>query len=206
MSISKSSENLKEKACKIIAKHGEVIRTSQALKAGIHPRTLYQLRDEGVLEQISRGIYRLAEAEPITNPDLITVATRVPQAVICLISALAFHQLTTQIPHTVSIALRKGAESPKLRFPPISIYRFGEKPFNSGIDDCSVDGIPVRIYCPEKTLADCFKFRNQIGMDIVLEALKTYKAKKKFDIGKLLKYAKVCRVEKVMRPYLEALL
>jgi predicted transcriptional regulator of viral defense system len=182
-----------------------MVQTAEAIRAGIHSRTLHQLCVGGSLEQVSRGIYRLADQPPISNPDLVTVALRVPQAVICLISALAFHELTTQIPHAVSIALKKGAEAPRLDYPPISVHRFSESCRNAGIEEHRLDGVTVRTYGPEKTLADVFKFRNKIGMDVVLEALKLYKARKTFNLGELLRFARICRVEKVMRPYLEAM-
>lgn len=199
------SESAPEKAIRLIKGKSGIIRTAEALHAGIHPRTLYQLRDTGSLELISRGVYRLTEQEPVSNPDMVTVAVRIPQGVICLISALAFHEITTQIPHAVSIALKKGAESPRIDYPPVFVHRFSKASITAGIEEHQIDGVTVRIYSPEKTLADCFKFRNKIGMDIALEALKLYKARKKFNLVELLKYAKICRVENVMKPYLEAI-
>lgn len=195
-----------ERAKRLIAAMGGVVRTSEALEAGIHPRTLYALRDTGALEQLSRGVYRLADEKPVSAPDLVTVAVRVPQAVVCLVSALSFHEMTTQIPHAVSIALAKGAETPRLDQPPLAVYRFSGQSFIAGVEEHKVDGVAVRVYSPEKTLADCFKFRNRIGMDVVLEALRLYRARKELKVGDLLKYARICRVEKVMRPYLEAVL
>lgn len=203
---SKDAESVRTKAVKLIEAHGGMVRTAEAIRAGIHSRTLRQLRHDGVLEQVSRGIYRLASQPPISNPDLVTVAVRVPNAVVCLISALAYHELTTQVPHAVSIALKKGAETPRLEYPPITVHRFTEASLNTGIEEHRIDGVTVRIYRPEKTLADSFKFRHKIGMDVVLEALKFYKARKVFNLGELLKFARICRVENVMRPYLEALI
>jgi predicted transcriptional regulator of viral defense system len=165
---------------------------------------LYSLRDKGIIEQVSRGIYRLVELPPISNPDLVTVSLRFPNAVICLISALAYHDITTQIPHAVSVAVRRKSRIPSLDYPPIQAHRFSNEAYNSGIEEHLIDGVPVRIYSAEKTLADCFKFRNKIGMDVALEALKLYKTRKEFNLGELLKYARICRVAQVMRPYLEA--
>lgn len=179
---------------------------SEAIRYGISRYMLYKMRDDGQLEQISRGIYRLLDMPPISNPDLVTVSLRYPNAVICLISALSYHGITTQIPHVVSVAISREARIPKLDSPPIQAYKFSKDAFQAGIDTHLVDGVPVRIYCPEKTLADCFKYRNKLGMDVVLEALKLYKSQKKFQLEKLIKYARVCRVEKVMQPYLEATL
>lgn len=192
------------RAQQIIQDNGGIIRTAEAIKAGIHPRTIYQLRDKGELEQLSRGVYRLAGKELVSNPDLVIVATRIPQAVVCLISALAFHEITTQIPRAVSIALARGVDSPRLDYPPITTHRFSEPTLVAGIEEHKIDGVSIKIYSPEKTLADCFKFRNKIGIDVVLEALKLYKAHKRFNLAVLQKYAKICRVEKIMRPYLEA--
>lgn len=195
-----------KKALLIIKEHGGVIRTAEALKAGIHPRTFYSLRDKGILEEVSRGIYRLSELPAISNPDIVAVASRFPRAVICLISALAFHDLTTQVPHEVSIALEKGAETPRINFPPLSVHRFSKAPFEAGIVIYKIDSIPVRIYNQEKTLIDCFKFRNKLGIDVVMEAVKMYKTKNTgLNISELLKYARICRVEKVIQPYLESL-
>ena len=194
-----------EKARRLIRECGGIIRTSDALKAGVHPRTLYALRDDGALEQISRGVYRLTDLAPVSNPDLVTVATRIPRAVICLVSALHFHEITTQIPHAISIALEKGAETPRLDHPPLSLHRFSKEAFAAGIGQHEIDGIRLRVYTPEKTLADCFKFRNKMGMDIVLEALKLYRERRKFRPNELLEYARICRVEITMKPYLEAI-
>jgi predicted transcriptional regulator of viral defense system len=195
-----------EKALNFIKSQDSHIRTAQALQAGIHPRTLYQLRDQGHLEQISRGVYRLTTLSPIANPDLFIIAARIPQSVLCLVSALAFHNLTTQIPRLISIALPKGMESPRLDYPPISIHRFSLDSFSVGIEIHAVDGIPIQVYCPEKTLADCCKFRNKIGMDVFLEALELYRTRKQVNFAQILHYAQICRVQKVITPYLEAML
>jgi len=190
----------------VFEKHGGILRTAEALRAGIHPHTLYAMRDAGRLERISRGVYRLAESPPLGNPDLVTVAKRVPNGVICLLSALAFHDLTTQIPHEVHLALPRGAEEPRLDFPPIRTFRFTGKSFTEGIEIHRLDGVPVRLYSPEKTLADCFKFRNKIGLDVVIEALRFYRERRKIKVEELMRPASVCRVQKVIRPYMEALL
>jgi predicted transcriptional regulator of viral defense system len=194
------------RAAKIFKQHGGILRTSQALQAGIHPETLYAMRDSGQLEVISRGVFRLSDIPPLGNPDLVTVATRISHSVICLISALSFHELTTQIPHEVHVALQRGAEEPRLDFPPIRTYRFTGKAFTTGVDIHDLDGVSVRIYSPEKTLADCFKFRNKVGLDTVIEAIRFYRERRKIKVEELMRYATVCRVTKIMRPYLEAIL
>lgn len=193
-----------ERARHIFRERGGILRTREALAAGIHPRTLYALRDAGELEQLGRGIYRLAEMPPLSDPDLATVGKRVPQGVICLISALAFHELTTQIPHLVHVALPRNAWTSKLEYPPIQVYHFSPAAFNAGVEQHTIEGVEVRVYSAEKTLADCFKYRNKIGLDVALEALRAYRTRRGARFQRVLEYARVCRVENVMRPYLEA--
>ena len=153
----------------------------------------------------SRGLYRLAEAEPGTNTDLVQVALRMPKGVICLISALSFHNLTTQIPHQVYVALPIDAEKPRLEYPPLKIFWLTRKVYLAGIENHELDGIPVRIYGIEKTIADCFKFRNKIGSDVALEALRDYRRREVFNIETLLHYARIDRMERIIKPYLEAI-
>jgi predicted transcriptional regulator of viral defense system len=183
-----------------------MLRTGEAFRKGIHPSTLYILRDSGILEVVSRGVYRLADREPLGNPDLVTVAIRIPGDVICLISALAFYEITTQIPHEVHVALPRGAEQPSLDHPPIRAYRFTIEAFTEGVKVHEIDGIGVRIYTPEKTLADCFKFRNKIGLDTVVEAIRFYRERRDIKVDDLMHFASICRVENIIRPYLEAIL
>lgn len=194
-----------DKAMLIFKEHGGTLRTGEALKAGIHPRVLYFLRDNGKIEQVSRGVYRLSDLPPISNPDLVSVALRVPKAVICLISALSFHNLTTQVPHEVAIALERGTESPRIDFPPVSVHQFTKEAYNAGIEKHEIDGVGILVYSQEKTIADCFKFRNKLGLDVVLESLKLYREKGRFNTEKLMRYGHICRVAKIMKPYLEAM-
>jgi predicted transcriptional regulator of viral defense system len=186
-------------------RHGGVLRTSEALKLGIHPQTLYALRDEGRLTRLDRGLYTLADAPESANPDLIVVARRVPKGILCLLSALAFHELTTQLPHQVHIALPRGTKSPRLLHPPLRVFRFSGLAFSRGVEKHRIDGSEIRIYTPAKTVADCFKFRNQIGLDVALEALRGCWRRKLCTMDDLWKYARICRVANVMRPYLESL-
>lgn len=195
---------MKEDSIAIFRKLGGQFRMSEALAHGITRYMLYSLRDKGIIEQVSRGIYRLVELAPLSNPDLVTVSLRFPNAVICLISALSYHNITTQIPHAVSVAVSRDSRMPSLDYPPIQAHRFSDEAYNSGIEDHMIDGVSVKIYNPEKTLADCFKFRNKIGMEVVLEALRLYRSRKQFNLERLLTYAGICRVKNIMTPYLEA--
>jgi predicted transcriptional regulator of viral defense system len=195
-----------ETAVAVFRQHGGILRTSEALRQGIHPRTLYALRESGDIHQLSRGLYRLAELPPISNPDLIVVAHKFPQAVICLVSALAFHELTTQVPRIIDVALPRGTERPVVDYPPLRVFWFSGLAWSKGIQMHTIDSVPVRIYSAAKSVADSFKYRNKIGLDVALESLKLYRQRRDFNVNALLEYARICRVENVMRPYLEALL
>src|SRR4030042_7154426 len=171
-SIKKFYPKRVEKAEKIFRDRGGVLRTGEALDAGIHPRTLYEMQRSGILEQLTRGLYRLADLPPLGNPDLVPVSLKIPNGVICLISALAYHEITTQVPHEVYVALERGTEVPRLDYPPLRIFWFSGQAFTLGIQTYKIDGVRVRIYSPEKTIADCFKYRNKIGLDRDIEGIK----------------------------------
>lgn len=183
--------------------HGGQLRLSEALALGINRYRFYKLRDEGVIEAVSRGLYRLCELPPVRHPDLVAAA-RFPKAVLCLVSALDWHDMTTQIPRQVDLAVARNARLPKQDYPPVRGYRFSGRRFSSGVEIYDIDGVELKVYDPEKTLADCFAFRGTLGMDVVLEALKLYLKRHRRDYERVLEYASICRVAKVMRPYLGA--
>ena len=179
---------------------------ADAVRAGINRKTLYSMRDSGQLEQLARGLYRLADMPPLGAPDLVTVAAKVPQAIIYLVSALAFHELTTQIPHEIWIAVPRNSEPPRLPYPPLRVARLGDTAYGTGIEQHQSDGVTIRVYSREKTLVDCFSRRNDVGIDVALEAVKIYKSQGKLKVDLIMEYAKKLRVSKTIRPYLEALL
>ena len=187
-------------------KHGGQLRMQKALAEGISRTQLYALRDRGEIEQISRGIYRLADLPALGNPDLVTISLRYPKAVVCLVTALSFHEMTTQIPYEVSVAVPRNTTLPKLEYPPLDAHWFSGQAYDSGIEIHKLDGAKVQIYSPEKTLADCFKFQNKLGTEVVVEALRLYKERKKVNIQELLKQARLRRMINVMMPYMEAVL
>ena len=193
-----------EKALDVFRQHDSILRTSQAIQLGIAPRTLYALYEAGLLVKITRGVYRLAEAEPLSNADLIQVALRIPKGIICLISALSYYNLTTQIPHQIYVALPLDAEKPRLAYPPVRLFWLSKPVYSAGIEEHLLDGTTIPIYNREKTIADCFKYRNKIGLGVALEALKEG-LDQDCDIELIMEYARIDRVEKVMRPYMEAL-
>src|SRR5512138_598540 len=142
----------------VFRQRGGILRTSQALRAGIHPRVLYRLRDEGIILEVSRGVFRLAELPDMGHPDLVAVALRIPSGVVCLVSALSFHGITTQVPHQVDVALPRRSRPPRMGFPPIRTFTFAAGSFSSGVEDHDLDGVVVPIYGAARTVVDCFKF------------------------------------------------
>jgi len=191
---------------KIFAAHNGILRAATAIELGVPKHVLYEMVETGELVREAQGIYRLSETDPLGNPDLVNLSLRVPKAVFCLISALYFHELTTQIPHSVSFALPRDVKTPKIQYQPIWVFHYSHESYQAGIVEHDLDGVKVKIYDREKTIADCFKFRQKVGMDVAIEAVKDYLRQPKMDAHKLLEYAKINRVEKVMRPYLEALI
>ncbi len=181
------------------------MRSSEIFKAGIQPRTLYQMRDEGLLVQEGRGLYRLADQQVWSDPDLAIVSLRIPKGVICLISALYFHGITTQIPHQVQVALPKDSEKPRIDYPPTRFFWISREAFEAGIEKHRVDQVEVKVYSVAKTIADCFKFRNKIGMEVALEALREGLRLRKCTSNEILHFARVDRVGRILLPYLEAL-
>jgi|SRR5690554_2407229 len=184
--------------------YGGQLRLSEALALGMNRYQFYRLRDDGLIEPVSRGLYRLTELPPVTNPDLLAVASRFPEAVLCLVSALAWHQLTTQVPRQIHLAVARNARPPRLDYPPVQGYRFSGPRFADGVETHDVDGAALKIYSAEKTLSDCFAYRNTLGMDVVLEALKLYPQRRSTHYSHVLTYARLWRQGRVMQPYLEA--
>ena len=166
---------------------------------------LTRLIEGGLLERVSRGLYRLPSHPGSEHEGLATIAAKVPQAVFCLLTALQFHELTTQLPRQVWIAMPRGSHLPRLDYPPIKMVQMTGAVYTAGIEEHLRDGVTLRVYSAAKTVADCFKHRNKIGLDVALEALKDARAERMASADDLWRYAKVCRVANVMRPYLEAI-
>lgn len=195
----------KKRAIEIIQKRGGLIRTHEALIQGIHRRTLYGLRDEGVLIQISRGLYQLVDMEIPAEVDLAEVSKKVPHGVICLISALTFHELTTQNPHYIWLAVDRKARKPRIEYPPIRVFFFSGATFREGIEIHPIMGHDVRIYNAAKTVIDCFRWRHVVGLDVALEAAREYLKLPGSSPASLMEYARICKVEKLVLPYLQAM-
>ena len=165
---------------------------------------LTRLTAAGALERVGRGLYRLPDAQGSEFESLVTVATKVPQAVFCLLTALQFHELTTQLPRQIWIAMPRGSHAPRIDYPPVKMVQMTGDVYTAGVEEHRRDGVKLRVYGAAKTVVDCFRHRNKIGLDVALEALKDVRAKHKASADDLWPYAKICRVANVMRPYLEA--
>lgn len=182
------------------------MRTGEALEAGIHRRTLYWMRDHGKLETLSRGVFILASAPLPESPDVAAVMRRIPRAVLCLVSALEYHGIGTQIPNAVQIALPRNVTPPKFSYPRVQVFSMSDAAFRAGVEEHSMAGAQFRVYGVAKTVADCFKYRNRIGFDIAMEALQETIRSRRATPAQVMRYAKVDRVEQVMRPYVQALM
>ena len=187
------------------AKNKGIFRSSDLAKEQIPRVTLTRLVASGQLEKIDRGLYCLPNIEFSEKENLIIIAIRVPQAVFCLLTALELHNLTTQLPRRIWIAMPARSHNPQIDYPPIKMVQYSGESYSEGIETIHTDKAILRVYNPAKTVVDCFKYRNKIGLDIAIEALKEVYAKKKASIDELWYYAKICRVANVMRPYLEAI-
>ena len=193
-----------ERTMQYVRQHG-IVRPRDIEAIGIPREYLLRLHGQGKLSRIGRGIYSLPDAAVTERHTYAEVAKRVPEAVLCLLSALAFHEITTQSPASVWIALGKGARKPAILSPSLRVVRLTEPSLSEGVEEHTVEGVPVRVYSAAKTVADCFKFRNKIGLDVAIEALKDSLRQKKATINDIYHYAKICRVCNVIRPYMEAL-
>jgi predicted transcriptional regulator of viral defense system len=191
-------------AIRAFRRYGGSLRTRDALAAGIHPATLYKLRDSGQVTELARGFYRLADAAEFRDPDLTLVGVRAPEAVVCLISALAYHGITTQIPAVVHLAVPRGKYHKLSLDPlPVQVYRYDPKTFTAGIEEHKIGSVKVKIYSVARTVVDVFKFRNKLGLDVAVEALRFARERKRIQNRDLDPFARLLRVENVMRPYLQ---
>lgn len=188
-----------------LARQKGLLRASD-LDAINAPRiVLTRLTGTGLLEKVGRGLYRLPDAQVSEFESLSTVATKVPQAVFCLLTALQFHELTTQLPRQVWIAMPRGSHAPRFDYPPIKMVQFTHDAYTASVEEVERDGVKLRVYGVAKTVADCFKHRNKIGLDVALEALKEARADSRASVDDIWRNAQICRVANVMRPYLESI-
>ena len=187
-----------------LAGQRRVLRAADVRAHGWSPQMLIRLHQAGKLQRLARGLYGLPDAEITEHQTLIEVCQRVPKAVLCLLSALQFHEIGTQLPHEVWIALPEGSQTPAPSYPALRITRLRGAAYSDGIVTVNDHGAPIRVYSAAKTVTDCFKFRNKIGLDVALEALKEAWRSRKVTMAELSYFAQINRVERVMQPYLEA--
>jgi predicted transcriptional regulator of viral defense system len=187
-----------------IARKKGIIRASDIEAAGISRNYLYILCKAEQLLKTARGLYTLPDAPVTEHSAFAEVAKRIPNSIICLISALSFHGLTTQIPHEVWIAVPRGSWRPDIEYPPLNLTYVSGNAYLFGAREHDINGVAVKVYSPAKTVADCFKFRSKVGLDVAIEALRETWRSRKASMDELMEAAKICKVSKVMRPYLEA--
>jgi predicted transcriptional regulator of viral defense system len=196
--------NIKTRIIKHVAKAGTV-RPRDLKALGADPSWLHRLAKDGDLERVGRGLYRLAHAEVSLQVSLAELSKQMPSGVVCLQSALNFHEIGTQMPNEIWMAVPPGKWTPACPVWRLRVLRFSGAAYSEGIENHTIDGVPVKLYGVAKTVADCFKFRHKIGLDIALEALREGWRARRFTMDELWHYAKVCRVARVMQPYLESL-
>jgi predicted transcriptional regulator of viral defense system len=190
----------------IVARCG-LVHARDVKARGLHTQVLTRLVREGKLERASRGWYRLPLSgyEMTEHHGLVLATAAAPKGVVCLISALQFHEIGTQLPRQVWIALPRGARTPAIEYPAVRVVHVSDESFTAGVEKHTLEGQKVRVYGVAKTIADCFKFRNVIGMDVALEALNEGWRERKFKMSDVAEHARICRVWNVLRPYLEAI-
>lgn len=188
-----------------LARRRQGVTTRELAARGIHRQVLTRLVAGGELERVVRGLYRLPDQSPTEHHGLVMASAAVPQGVVCLLSALQFHGIGTQLPSEVWLAIDRRARRPALKYPPLRVVRYTGAALTEGVESHRIEGRTVRVYDVAKTVADCFKYRNKIGLDVALEALREAWRARRFTMDALDRYASICRVQRVMRPYLEAL-
>ncbi|HEY9826660.1 MAG TPA: type IV toxin-antitoxin system AbiEi family antitoxin domain-containing protein [Stenomitos sp.] len=188
-----------------LARKTGVLRSRDVETYGIHREYLRRLEQQGLLIRSGRGIYTLLDTDFTEHHSLVEASQRVPHGVICLLSALRFHEITTQAPFEIWLAIHGKARLPRENLLPLHIVYMSGKAFESGIESHQLEGVPVQVYNLPKSVVDCFKYRNKIGLDVALEALRESWRDRRCTMDELWHYAKICRVSNVMRPYLESL-
>lgn len=182
-----------------------VARSRDLVRQGLSREKIRRLVAQGVVERAGRGVYLTPSAARSPHRDLLVVAARVPNGVFCLLTALAFHGMTTEMPHEVWLALPLKSRTPTIESPPLRVVRLSDAALTTGLQAHVEHGVPLRVFSPAKTVADCFKFRNKVGLDVAIAALRDGWRQGRFTIDELWAFARVCRVAAVMRPYLEVL-
>ena len=188
-----------------LARRRRLLSAADVREQGLTPQLLIKLHQSGKLERVARGLYSLPGSQPTGHQSLVEICRRVPRGVICLLSALQYHEIGTQLPHEVWLALPEATQTPPIDYPPLRIVRLRGGAYADGIETFIEGGSSLRVYGIDKTIADCFKFRHKIGVDVALEALKEAWRQRKLNLDRVAHFGKVNRVSKVMQPYLETI-
>ena len=205
MSVSKTTHRrgAPGQLLRLAEKHA-ILRSRDVAHQGIHTSTLSRMAKSGVLERVGPGRYRLPKrARGTEHHDLAVATAAIPRSVVCLISALRFHDVGTQLPTDVWTAVPRGARVPRVSAPPLRVVNISPAVFDLGIEEHRIEGQTVRVYSLTRTVADCFRFRNKVGLDVALEALTESWRSKRLKLDELNRIAKKLRVQRVMQPYLE---
>lgn len=200
----KEKETRRQQVIRLVQRF-PVVRPKDLAERGLPKDYLYMLAQEGIIERVGRGLYQWPDSDLGRYQSLVEVSKLAPRAVVALLSALNFHEMTTQNPHQIWLAIDRKGWRPEISYPPVRYVTMSGEALSAGVELHSVDGVPIKVFSPAKTVADCFKYRNKIGLDVALEALREGWSARKFTMDELLKYAVICRVNKVMQPYLESL-
>jgi len=199
--------DIKEKKfIEFLKKRGGMVSYKEIIKAGFNKAFLRGNLDSGRIQKVDRALYRLSNSFTLSNPDLAAVSIKVSKGIVCLLSALAFHEATSEIPQYINIAIPRGVHANKINYPPVKFYRFSFKSWEAGIEKHEIEEYQIKVYSLAKTVADCFKFRNKIGMDVAREALKIAITEKGVLPKEIMQYAEICRVDNIIKPILEDML
>ena len=198
--------SIDSKLINFLKKKGGLASYAEIIDAGFHKAILKAVLNSGQIQKIDRGLYRLSDGSTLSSPDLVAVSIKIPKGIVCLLSALAFHEATNEIPHYVDIAIPRGAHANKMKYPPVRFYRFASDTWKAGIEEHEIEDYKIKVYNLAKTIADCFKFRNRIGADVARDALKVAVTEKGIKPKEIIQYAKICRVDSIVTPILEAMI
>jgi len=198
--------SIDSKLINFLKKKGGLASYAEIIDAGFHKAILKAVLNSGQIQKIDRGLYRLSDGSTLSSPDLVAVSIKIPKGIVCLLSALAFHEATNEIPHYVDIAIPRGAHANKMKYPPVRFYRFASNAWKAGIEEHEIEDHKIKVYNLAKTIADCFKFRNRIGADVARDALKVAVTEKGIKPKEIIQYAKICRVDSIVKPILESMI
>ena len=198
------SDSIKQQVINVVRAQS-VVRPKDLKELGLPKDYLYILEKEGIIERVGRGLYQWPDKDLGRYQSLAEVCKQAPKAVVALLSALNYHNITTQNPHEIWLAIDRKAWKPEISYPPVRFVTMSGEALHSGVERHSIDGVPIKVFSPAKTVADCFKYRNKVGLDVALEALCEGWSARKFSMDELYQYAEICRVKKVMQPYIESL-